>query len=140
MPVSQIIGLDLGMSKTGLARASSVARLVEPLNVVPTTGVLATLAELENQQPIEAVVVGLPRNLSGQDTDQTTWVRQWVADAKTTLNTSFYWQDEALTSQLAVGKLQTSKFKHQKMGEDAVAAAVILQDFLDSAEANRVRC
>lgn len=147
MPAGQIIGLDLGMSKTGVARASSLARLAEPLQTVATSDLLAYFASLAKNQPIEAVVVGLPRNLNGDETGQTVWVRQWVATAKTEVKLPFYWQDEALTSELAARKIQTlptgrqaPKFKHQTTDEDAVAAAIILQDFLDSDPENRVMC
>jgi len=135
MSDGQIIALDLGMSKTGIARASAAARLVEPLHSVPTGQLLTQLADLDQQQPLQAIVVGLPRNLNGEDTSQTTWVRQWVARAKTDVKWPLYWQDEALTSRLA----GAHKSKHP-LDEDALAAATILQDFLDSDEADRVRC
>ena len=136
MEPGQIIGLDVGMRKTGIARASSVARLAEPLEAVPTDEVFNALKKLDSDQPLEAIVIGLPRGLNGQETDQTDWVRQWTDHAKKQLKTPFYWQDEALTSKLAAAQ-QTAK---KPIDEDALAAAIILQDFLETPESDRALC
>lgn len=139
MEIKEVIGLDVGQARTGVARASIVARLAEPLTSVATDELLKYLVDLAAKQPMDAVVVGLPRNLQGQDTQQTQWVRQWVDQTKEQLNATFFWQDEALTSEQA-RKLQASNFKHQAEDEHALAAAIILQDFLDTPEANWTVC
>ena len=131
----EYIGLDVGTARTGFARGASLARMAEPLYTVPTDQAVQKLAELAKGQEISGVVVGLPRNLDGNDTPQTDWVRQWVQTAKTKVNLPFYAQDEALTSKLAEAK----KIKPGQLKDtDAIAAAIILQDFLDSPEAGRV--
>ena len=129
MQVRQIIGLDVGINKTGLARASTAARLAEPLKTVATAEILKNLEEIIGSEDIAAIVVGLPRGLDGQETDQTRWVRDWRGKAKDALpGIRFYWQDEALTSKLA------SSQNAKNVTEDALAASIILQDFLDSNE------
>lgn len=128
----EIIGLDLGLKRTGIARASTSARLPEPVTTVPTEKTLDTLRQLTDGKEIEAIVVGLPRSLGGNDTDQTKWVRNWVKSAKDDLQTAFFWQDEALTSHTA----QERKSKDI----DAEAATIILQDFLDTPAEQRVLC
>src|SRR3989344_3426470 len=92
----EILALDVGAAQVGIARGSSVARLAE-------------VQKLIRQNEAGAIVVGLPRNLSGEDTGQTRWVRQWVKQAKKEIGRPFYWQDEALTSRIAAGKDQRSK-------------------------------
>jgi putative Holliday junction resolvase len=137
MDNKQLLGLDVGLKRTGIARASSVAKLAEPLLTVPTTEVLKTVKELIEEYDVGTIVVGLPRNLQGDDTKQTTWVRDWVQHAKSKIGLSFYWQDEALTSKIAEARKLTHKRPHDI---DSLAAAIILQDFLDSEEAERVIC
>lgn len=136
MEIKEIIGLDLGLKRTGIARASTAARLPEPLMSVQTADTISTVKAITEGKGIEAVVVGLPRNLSGDDTQQTEWARQWVRTAKDSLNAPFYWQDEALTSRLA----GTAGNGHKVKDIDAVAAAIILQDFLDTPLEKRVPC
>lgn len=138
MEIKELIGLDVGIKRTGLARASSAARLAEPLKVVETTDLIDELKAIIKKGPMEAIVVGLPRSLQGKETDQTVWVRGWVQKAKAELEeVPFYWQDEALTSKLALARRLSGK-KPQEL--DALAAQIILQDFLDTPEAERVVC
>ncbi len=130
----EILALDIGSRRVGIARASSVARLAEPLKTVKTEGAIKQLQAMIKKSSVEAVVVGLPRNLSGEDTDQTRWVRDWASRAKAELGIPLYWQDEALTSQV----VESQRRPNKAYGVDALAAAVILQDFLNTAEEARV--
>ena len=137
MEVKQILALDVGRARTGIARASNIARLAEPLMTVETDKALNTIKDLIREQDVEAIVIGLPRNMKSDDTAQTEWVRDWVKKAKDHVRAPFYWQDEALTSKLA----ESSPLKLKKgQTADALAAAIILEDFLDTTEAERVVC
>jgi putative holliday junction resolvase len=121
----------VGSVRVGLARGSSLARLAAPLKTVPAGQAVDELAAMASDDRADAVVVGLPRGLNGQETAQTKAVRQWVEQAKRRLALPFYWQDEALSTAAVQGSSQSH-------GPDAAAAAVILQDFLDAPESDRV--
>lgn len=135
MPTNEIIALDVGRARSGLARASTAAKLAEPLFSVATAQLVEKLRQMVDQG-VKTVVVGLPRNLEGEDTAQTKSVRDFVQSAQAKLPAvNFYFQDEALTSLKA--KSQKLKAKSQQ-DEHALAAAIILQDFLDSPASDRV--
>jgi putative transcription antitermination factor YqgF len=119
-----------------MARASNVARLAEPLPSVSTKEAIRTLKKYTTEHKVEAIAIGLPRNLAGDDTQQTRWVRVWVDKAKSQISTPLYWQDEALTSV----KAEEMKPKIKNSDIDSVSAAIILQDFLDTTETERVVC
>ena len=137
MKTKEILGLDIGSKRTGMARASSIAKLSEPLMSVPADKTTQIMRDYIKEHDVEAVAVGLPRNLNGEDTKQTETVRAWVKDAQERINTPFYWQDEALTSLAAQAKSSELRAK-SSVDEHALAAAIILQDFLDTAETDRV--
>lgn len=120
----------MGEARIGLARGSGIVRLAEPLKVVDSAEAISELSELTYQDQISGIVIGLPRNLSGEETSQTQAVRQWVKQAQAQIDIPFYWQDEALSSEIA----------EKRGGTDADAAAIILQDFLDTPKEQRVRC
>jgi len=134
---SQLIGLDVGQKRIGVARASSVAKLAEPLTTIQASSGLEKLQQLVKQESADTIVVGLPRSLQGDDTGQTAWVRTWVDAAKKQIKLPFYWQDEALTSHIDEAERKAHKSAHDV---DALAAAIILQDFLDAPEAQRALC
>jgi len=127
MTASEIIALDVGAVRTGIARASSAARLAEALKTVQTEEVVEEIRRLATNDEVSKVVVGLPRNMGGEETAQTDWVRHFVEDAKTELpQLEFFFQDESLTT-------VTAESKGKKVTDpDAEAARIILQDFLDS--------
>ncbi len=132
---TEVIGLDVGQKRTGIARASMVAKLAESLLSVPTEQLIEKLKALVKQNKVDAIVVGLPRNLEGQDTAQTKWVRQWVNSVKKEIPiATFYLQDEALTSKIAISKNQKAK---SSVDRHALAAAIILQDWLDAPNEQR---
>ena len=130
----EFLGVDVGSARVGIARGSSLARLAEPLKTVSTQEVIAELKTLAADHLAAAVVVGLPRNLEGNDTAQTQLIRDWVSEAKNHINLPFFWQDEALTT------VKAESIGVNNHSVDAQAAAIILQDFLDTPEAERVRC
>lgn len=132
---TEFLGVDYGDARVGLARGSDVARLAEPLRAVPTKDVLNAIKNWSAGTNSAGVVVGLPRGLDGQETSQTRAVREWVKSVKDHLSLPFYWQDEALTS-LTASKL---KAKNEQVSEDALAASIILQDFLDTPSGERRR-
>lgn len=129
----EFIGVDIGSVRVGVARGSSAARLAEPLKTLAAADAIKQLTDIAAAHNAAGIVVGLPRGLDGQDTPQTKFVRDWVALAKEAIKPPFYWQDEALTT-------HSAQSQSSKAGLDAQAAAVILQDFLDTPEAERVRC
>lgn len=124
--------MDVGSKRVGIARGSSLARIAQPLAIVPAGQAIAKLSQLAADA--DAVVVGLPRGLDGQETPQTKQIRGWVKQAQAGIKKPFYWQDEALTSVAA-------RQRGALTGEvDALAASVMLQDFLDTPAGQRVRC
>ncbi|MBI2588863.1 Holliday junction resolvase RuvX [Candidatus Saccharibacteria bacterium] len=159
MEKMEFLGVDLGVKRTGIARGSSLAKIAQPLPSLPTDKLLDSLSGLIKANGAQAIVVGLPRNLQSEDSAQTAWVRQWVAAAKNKVGLPFYWQDEALTtvqargkpsdgldrfdkltaSELTAGKLRAGKQKAtSNTDEHSLAAAAILQDFLDGSNEERV--
>jgi putative holliday junction resolvase len=129
----EFLSVDVGSARIGVARGSSVARIAQPLETIAAGMAIDRLKEVVDENRTAGVVVGLPRSLAGEDTAQTRYVRDWVNEAKAQINLPFYWQDEALTTKQAEGL----GVKNHTV--DAQAAAIILQDFLDTPEEDRVR-
>ena len=132
---NSFIALDVGRARIGFAGGNDVAKLASALQSAPTEQAIKKLKELIVEYETAGLVVGLPRNLNGDETEQTAWVREWVDILKVHIELPIYAQDEALTTKLAEAQALPSK-KPQDI--DALAAAIILQDFLDSAESERV--
>ena len=130
----KIIGLDIGTKRIGVARADSSTRIAIPSGCILVDGSeYQKIAKLAKLYSTNWFVLGLPRSNEGNETKQSLYVRQF---AKKLLHeipgAKIRFQDESLTSVEAENRLK-SRGKDYKKGEiDSEAAAIILQDFLES--------
>lgn len=132
-PEANIIALDVGQRRIGVARAGLVARLPQPQGaIMHSDQVMSDIHKLVTQENVAAVVIGLPRGLEGQETSQTRHVREFAQELKAQLDVPIYFQDEALTSKLAEQELHTRGVEYNKEDIDALAATYILRDFLET--------
>ena len=127
------LGLDVGERRIGLAKGDSVGRIAQPLRFLPVDGHESDyLRRIIAEEGIHELVVGMPRNMAGEPTNQTAYVQQ-VAKAKLEpLNIPLHWQDESLTSVMAEERLLARNKPYTKGDVDAEAASIILQDFLNT--------
>ena len=129
--MSSIVALDVGTVRVGVARANSIARIAEPLHVLRRDEKFwDELNNVLKTEEAELVVLGLPRNLSGDDTVQTTHTRQFADEFAVRQQIPYVFQDEALTSHKAETELLKRKKAYSKAEIDALAACYILDDYL----------
>jgi putative holliday junction resolvase len=125
---SNILSLDVGERRVGVAIANVIARLPRPLTTLDNTDdIWGQIKALVTEHDVETVVVGLPRNLSGDDTAQTRYVRTFAENLS---EYTVVFQDEALTSQKAEKELNSRGKPFAKGDIDALAATYILEDYL----------
>ena len=111
--------------------ADSQVRIAVPFGwVANDERVMEELAEIMLRHDISLVVVGYPRNQSGEPTQQTEFVVDFVRQlSQLDINAEIAYQDESLTSVQAEQRL-AGKIK-DKGDIDAEAASIILQDYLE---------
>ena len=128
---ARIVALDIGEKRIGVASANVVARLASPLKTLEVSdNIQQDIRQLLAEQTAVALVIGLPRNLQGDDTNQTRIVREFGKKLSAEVDLPIYWQDEALTSQVSEEKLKSTNKPYAKGDIDALAASQILEDFL----------
>ena len=129
--VHNILGLDVGGVRIGVAIASSLVRLPKSLTVIANNdAVWETLEHVIKTENIKQLVVGLPRGLSGQETGQTKVARRFATELASRFDIPVSLQDEALTSAQAEKELAKSGKKFDRGAIDSLAATYILEDFL----------
>lgn len=120
---NDIIALDVGTKRIGVARANVIAKLPQPLPAIANNSALhESIKLLINTYRPDCIVVGLPRNLSGEETKQSAYTKQFVID-KLPNDVKIVWQDETLSSRVAAER--TGKTKDI----DSEAACLILEDY-----------
>jgi putative Holliday junction resolvase len=140
----RFLGVDYGNRRVGLAISDATAMLARPWQVVTTDEpdprhAAAMIADfvpslVVDDDSLEAIVVGLPRRLDGSENDQTQKARTFGDELAVITGLEVIFQDERLTSIEAEAQLAAREkdWKKRKMQIDAVAAAIMLQDFLDA--------
>lgn len=133
MPVAKknVIALDVGEKRIGVALADTETRLPRPLKTLEVSEqTVDQVKDTLGQYDIEQVVVGYPRNQAGEPTKQTAQVEAFVQQLKLPENIQIAWQDESLTSVQAEAELESRGGSYSKADVDALAATYILQDYL----------
>ena len=140
-----MLGIDYGRRRIGLALSDAtgllarpwktLAREGNPLQVAVALGVeiAALRAEADG---LAAIVMGLPRRLNGDEHDLSRAVRLLADQLRRAVDVPLHLQDERLSSREAEARLaRTEKdWRKRKAALDAAAAAVILQDYLDTTD------
>lgn len=132
------LGIDFGLKRVGLAVSDPTGTLVSPLRTLDRTtrqALFDELLKIIQDESVEAVVVGLPLALSGEDTLTTRQARNFAESLGRRTELPVHLMDERLTSAQAEEELNAAglRGKKRKAALDSQAAAVILRSWLDSA-------
>lgn len=131
------LGIDVGTVRVGVAVSDPDGLVATPLATIPAgDDLVVRLAELARERMCQTVVVGLPRALSGRETQSTAWAMQ-VVDRLRALGFDVELWDERLSSAEAERMLLTAGVHRakRKTERDRVAATIILQGWLDARRA-----
>lgn len=133
--MGRVLGIDYGDSRIGLAMSDPLKIIASPFKTIRNEGnekCLQVFQSLIKEKDVEAIVVGLPIGLKGQETVQTKKVREFV-NLLYALKLPIHLEDERLSSVSAEKSMiqQNIKTGHNKGLIDQRAAAIILQQFLD---------
>ncbi len=128
----QILALDVGEKRIGVAIADLSIKIAIVYDTIETEGTdaLKEIAQIVDMENISKIIVGYPRNQSGEETAQTQYVIDFVKTLET-LGIPIEYQDESVTSIQAEKILQDRKKPYKKGDIDALSASIILQDYLE---------
>jgi putative Holliday junction resolvase len=143
-PSGRAIGLDVGERRVGVAIADELGLLASPLATIERKkGDLGEIRDLAKTWGADRLIVGLPTGMSGREGPQAAAVRGFAEQLREMLEpetTVEYW-DERLTTVVAERMLRASGARRDKRRDrvDALAAAVILQGYLDAQRSRAAR-
>lgn len=126
------LGVDVGNRRVGVASASLIARLPSPLVTIDRkdNDAVTEIVRLVGSEGAEVVVVGLPRDMNGRETEQTLISKEFASQLSDKLEIPVVMQDEAGTSIEAESRLKLRGVNFSKGDVDSEAAAIILDDYL----------
>ncbi len=133
----RVMALDLGEKRIGVAVSDELRLVAKSYAVVKRQSRREDFARYQNiitEQKITLLVIGLPITLGGEDSQKTTWVRDYADDLRGHITIPITFWDESLTTIEAEASLRERGIRGKKAKNrvDAVAAAFILQNYLDA--------
>jgi len=135
--MSRILAIDYGRKRTGLAVTDTLQLIPGGLATVPSHELLKFLEDYFRKEPVERIVVGLPKQMNNQPSESMKYIEPFVRSLKKKwpeMPVDYY--DERFTSVLAhqamlEGGLK-KKDRQNKALVDQISAVIILQSYLES--------
>jgi putative Holliday junction resolvase len=145
--MGRALGIDVGDRRIGLALSDSGGILASPLTIIEHTtelGDVETILKIAKEREAERIIVGLPRLMNGDIGPQAQKVQSFTEAMRTHTQIPIDYRDERLTTVTAQRLKQDTGIKKKNRNNhniryDAMAAAVILQDYLEEKAANKQR-
>jgi putative holliday junction resolvase len=141
--LSRIIGVDYGSKRIGLSISDPLGVIARPIDALVNNDTFFTaLKTIVRHEQVKLFVVGMPFNLKGQVAFKAEEVRIFIDQLKREIGLDVVSWDERFTTSIAQQTLRemgTKKSERQKKDGriDSMAAAILLQNYLDSVKYSR---
>jgi putative Holliday junction resolvase len=139
--LGRFMSLDLGDKRIGVAISDPSLKFASGLTVIERASRKADFEKIKalvQEHGVVRIIVGLPLLAGGDEGTRAAWARDYAAHLAGAIGITVDLWDESLTTVEAAESLRSrgSKKKERKSRIDAVAAAFILQSYLDAAHSS----
>lgn len=135
--MSRILAIDYGRKRTGIAVSDPLQIIANGLTTVPTHELFDFVMDYVKREPVERILVGLPKQMNNQPSENMKNITPFVNRLKKALpNMPIEYVDERFTSVLAHQAMLDGglkkKDRQNKALVDEISATIILQSYLES--------
>jgi len=137
MNMGRILAIDYGQKRVGLAVTDPLQMIANSLDTIAAHEVLAYIAAYVTREQVDKFVVGLPKQMSGADSESMQYIRPFVKKLEEKFPAiPVVYVDERFTSVLAHKTMLDGglkkKDRQNKALVDRISATIILQTYLES--------
>ena len=135
--MGRILAIDYGTKRVGIAVTDAEKIIANPLTTVPTKDIITYLNRYLQMEEVEAIVVGMPRDLFNNDSHSTQAVKQFVNQLKRKFEAyPVHLHDERYTSKMALDAMirsgSSKRDRRKKENIDKLSATIILQSYMEA--------
>ena len=135
--MARILAIDYGKKRTGLAVTDVLQIIANGLTTVPKHTLMDFILDYVKREPVERIVVGLPKQMNNQPSENMVRIEPFVNRLRKVLpNIPVEYVDERFTSVLAHQAMLDGglkkKDRQRKELVDEISATIILQSYMDS--------
>ena len=137
--MARILAVDYGKKRTGLAVTDVLQIIANGLTTVPTHTLMDFILDYVGREPVERIVVGLPKQMNNEPSENMIRIEPFVNRLRKVLpNIPVEYVDERFTSVLAHQAMLDGglkkKDRQRKELVDEISATIILQSYMDSSK------
>ncbi len=134
--MARVLAVDYGKRRTGLAVTDELQLIAGGLTTVDTNSVIQYILDFVKREPVELIVVGLPKQMNNQPSENMARIEPFVNRLRKLVDIPVEYYDERFTSVLAhqailqsgIGKMA----RRNKELVDEISATIILQSYMES--------
>lgn len=134
--MARILAIDYGKRRTGLAVTDELQLIAGGLATVDTKVLLEYILDYIKREPVETIVVGLPKQMNNEPSENMIRIKPFVNRLRKLIDIPVEYYDERFTSVLAhMAILQSGKGKMARRDKalvDEISATIILQSYMES--------
>jgi putative Holliday junction resolvase len=135
--MARLIAIDWGKKRVGIAVTDPEQIIANPLTTVPTKDIISFLTKYLQEEEVEGIIVGMPRDLFNNESHSTAGVNQFVNEVRNKFKSyPIHLHDERFTSKLALDAMIRSGSKksdrRKKENIDKLSATIILQSYMEA--------
>ncbi len=134
--MGRIMAIDFGLKRCGIAVSDPTQMIASGLKTVPTHELFPFLQSYLNEQSVDEIVLGYPRNTDNTPSEIVPEIEKVSKQIQSKFNgVAVAFEDERFTSKMAVQAMVSGGLPKQKRKDkgmiDQVSATIILQGYLD---------
>ena len=135
--MNRVMAIDYGRKRTGIAVTDALQLIANGLTTVPTHQLLQFVVDYAAREPLERILVGLPKQMDNQPSENMRYIEPFVRSLRKRLpDVPVEYVDERFTSVLAHRAMLDGglkkKARQDKALVDEISATIILQTYLES--------
>lgn len=135
--MSRIVAIDYGRKRSGIAVSDTLQLIANGLGTVPSHQLLTFILDYVKKEPVERILVGLPRQMNNEYSESMKYIEPFVRSLKNKLpEIPVEYVDERFTSVLAHRTMLEAglrkKVRQDKALVDEISATIILQSYLEN--------
>ncbi|PIF01967.1 MAG: Holliday junction resolvase RuvX [Draconibacterium sp.] len=139
--MARILAIDYGRKRTGIAVSDPLQLIANSLVTIPTHTIWNFLTEYFNNEEVETVIVGYPRQMNNQASESVRYINPFLKKfQKNYPEMQLELVDERFTSKLALQTMIEGGLKKQKRQDkaivDRISATIILQGYMEQKRVN----
>ena len=139
--MARLLAIDYGRKRTGIAVTDTLQIIANGLTTVPSHTIINFLKDYISKEPVELIIVGLPRQMNYEESESMQYIKPFVKKLRKEIpDIPVEYFDERFTSRMAQqtmidGGLK-KKQRQNKALVDEISATIILQGFMESQRMN----